>query len=100
MPSRGIPGTLHAQGGEEMTTRETLNFSDIFDRYWSDDLFRHKFLTDPSGMLRKSQLMNVDGMEMEIVDHKENMIHLIFHSDSPDKIHLVSHRHPRLSDRG
>jgi len=100
MPSRGIPGTLYAQGGEEMTTREIPNFSEVFDLYWSDDVFRHKFLSDPSGMLRENRLMNVDGMEMEIVDHKENMIHLIFHSDSPDKIHLVSHRHPRLSDRG
>ncbi|MEE3001586.1 MAG: hypothetical protein VX908_02695 [Planctomycetota bacterium] len=83
-----------------MTATGMLTFSDIFDRYWSDDLFRHEFLNDPSATLRDTQLMNVDGMEMEIVDHKENMIHLIFHSDSPDKIHLVSHRHPRLSDRG
>ncbi len=97
---RGNPGGVCTQGEATMPTRDLVNFSDIFDRYWNDDLFRHKFLQDPSAVLRKSQLMNVDGMEMEVVDHKENMIHLIFHSDSPDMIHLVSHRHPRLSDRG
>ena len=83
-----------------MTTREMLNLSAIFDRCWKDDSFRHEFLRDPATVLRENLLMNVDGMEMEIVDHKENMIHLIFHSDAPDKIHLVSHRHPRLSDPG
>ena len=100
MPWRGVQGSQHAQGGDGMTIMETLNFSDVFDRYWSDDSFRNEFLKDPAAVLGRHRLMNVDGMEMEIVDHKENMIHLTFHSNAPDKIHLVSHRHPRLSDRG
>ncbi|MBM44350.1 MAG: hypothetical protein CMJ36_04975 [Phycisphaerae bacterium] len=83
-----------------MTTSEMLNISDVFDRYWSDDSFRENFLRDPASILDEHGMMNIRGMEMEIVDHKENMIHLIFHSEAPDKIHLVSHRHPRPSDRG
>jgi hypothetical protein len=37
-------------------------------------------------------------MDVEIVEYKANKIHLIFHSGSPDKVHLQSQRHPRMTD--
>lgn len=74
------------------------SLGDIFDRFWEDDEYRQAFLQNPAAILLKHRLMDVEGMEAEVVENKQNKIHLIFHSGSPDKIHLVSHRHPRMSD--
>ena len=67
-------------------------------RCWEDDEYRQAFLQNPAAILLEHQLMDVQGMEAEVVENKQNKIHLIFHSESPDKIHLVSQRHPRMSD--
>ena len=72
----------------------------IFDRFWDDDDFRQSFLENPAAILLEHHLMDVEGMEAEIVENTQNKIHLIFHSESPDKIHIVSQRHPRLSELG
>ena len=74
------------------------SLQNIFDRCWSDESVMERFLADPSGMLLEHKVMDVRGMEVEVVEYKENKIHLIFHGESPDKIHLVTQRHPRLSD--
>ncbi|MDG2199767.1 MAG: hypothetical protein P8K80_01120 [Phycisphaerales bacterium] len=81
-----------------MSTKPAPKLGDIFDRFWEDDEYRQTFLQNPAAILLEHRLMDVEGMEAEIVENKQNKIHLIFHSDSPDKIHLVSHRHPRMTD--
>ncbi len=83
-----------------MSTNRTPRLGDIFDRFWQDDEYRQSFLRDPAAKLLEHRLMDVEGMEAEVVENKQNKIHLIFHSDTPDKIHIVSNRHPRISDVG
>ena len=70
----------------------------LFDECWNDAAVMDRFLTDPAAMLSAHGFMDVRGMDVEIVENKQNKIHLIFHCESPDKIHLVSQRHPRSSD--
>ena len=83
-----------------MSTNDTPRLGDIFDRFWQDDEYRQSFLRNPAAKLLEHRLMDVEGMEAEVVENKQNKIHLIFHSDTPDKIHIVSNRHPRISDVG
>ncbi len=81
-----------------MNAKTTPKLSDIFDRFWENDEYRQEFLRNPAAILLEQKVMDVEGMEAEVVEYKQNKIHLIFHSDSPDKIHLVSNRHPRMTD--
>ena len=81
-----------------MNSTSGASLQDIFDACWSDDAVMNRFLADPAAMLKEYGFMDVRGMDVEIVEHKQNKIHLIFHSTSPDKIHLMSQRHPRLTD--
>ncbi len=81
-----------------MTDKTPPQLGDIFDRFWEDEDFRQSFLEDPASILLEHRLMDIEGMQVEIVENKRNKIHLIFHSDSPDKIHLVSNRHPRMPE--
>ena len=81
-----------------MSDETAPQLGDIFDRFWVDEGFRQRFLKDPASVLLKHRLMDIEGMQVEIVENKRNKIHLIFHSDSPDKIHVVSNRHPRMPE--
>ncbi len=74
------------------------SLQDLFNQCWDDDSVMERFLADPAAMLFEHNVMDVRGMDVEIAEHKANNIHLIFHCESPDKIHLVSRRHPRITD--
>jgi hypothetical protein len=81
-----------------MNPCETTGLQSLFDECWSSDAFLTKFLRDPITILLDRKLMDMRGMDVEIVEYKANKIHLIFHSGSPDKVHLQSQRHPRMTD--
>ena len=81
-----------------MSTTEIRNLQQLLDQCWSDDAFLTSFLKDPITVLLDHKLMDMRGMDVEVAEYKANKIHLIFHGDSPDKIHLQSQRHPRIAD--
>ena len=81
-----------------MSTPESMNLQGLFDQCWSDDEFLAHFLQDPIAVLLERKLMDMRGMDVEVAEYKANRIHLIFHGDSPDKIHIQSQRHPRIAD--
>lgn len=74
------------------------SLQELFDRCWSDAEVMDRFLAEPAAMLNEHGFMDIRGMDVEIVENKQDKIHLIFHCESPDKIHLVSQRHPRSID--
>ena len=81
-----------------MNLCKTTGLQSLFDECWSSDAFLTEFLRDPITILLDRKLMDMRGMDIEIVEYKANKIHLIFHSGSPDKVHLQSQRHPRITD--
>ena len=81
-----------------MSVAPKHELSRMFDRYWSDEEFRQEFLKNPTGILHDQGIMDVRTMDVEISENKENKIHVILHCESPDKIHLISQRHPRIAD--
>ena len=81
-----------------MSTTEIRNLQQLLDQCWSDDAFLASFLKDPTAILLDHKLMDMRGMDVEVAEYKANKIHLIFHGDSPHKIHIQSQRHPRITD--
>ena len=80
-------------------TSGTKTLIQVLDECWKDEDFRLEFLTDPVGVLIKNcGMAGIQGMDAEIVAKTNDSMHIILHTDTPDKFHIQSQRHPRKID--
>ena len=50
--------------------------AEIFGTAWKDDAFKARFMSDPKGVLAEKGIEMPDGMNVEVVENTDNMVHI------------------------